>query len=267
MYLFNFFKFFFFLFLISPISAQHLITFDNREWSSDQSLDSAFSIDNYSFSSNKKFYTNYGYNFDVYNVSVYYVFQEPPEDQFIITASDSQLFSLTSFSAYQVSETSSDTLIVEGWNGITKKYTSAFTNIRTWQIITLNYNNIDKVIFNLGAAGTEALTDFNFDNFVFDDITSTEEKTESPNNYALSQNYPNPFNPSTVIHFRIAKPGKVVLKVYDIIGNEITELVNEYKDGGNYQANFDAKDLSSGIYIYKLITNEFVSIKKMMLIK
>ena len=85
--------------------------------------------------------------------------------------------------------------------------------------------------------------------------------------YALSQNYPNPFNPVTRIEYKIPKAGNVELKVYDILGREVAQLVNGYKNAGTYTVNFDAHRFASGVYIYRLISSSFVSVKKMMLLK
>jgi hypothetical protein len=93
--------------------------------------------------------------------------------------------------------------------------------------------------------------------------------TSLPEEYNLSQNYPNPFNPVTTFTYDIKTSGFITLKVYDILGNEIAELVNEKKNAGRYSVVFDAGkyNLSSGVYFYKLITGEFVDTKRMMLIK
>ena len=88
-----------------------------------------------------------------------------------------------------------------------------------------------------------------------------------PDKYALSQNYPNPFNPVTVINYSIRNQGLVTIKIYDITGNEVTTLVNEYKQAGYYNVNFDGKNLSSGTYFYKITSNEFTATKKMVLLK
>ena len=85
--------------------------------------------------------------------------------------------------------------------------------------------------------------------------------------YELSQNYPNPFNPSTTIKFKLAKDGFVTIKIYDILGNEVTTLINEFRKQGSYQTNFNASSIASGVYFYKLQTGEFVESKKMILIK
>ena len=96
---------------------------------------------------------------------------------------------------------------------------------------------------------------------------SSDVTIESPRNFSLNQNYPNPFNPSTLIKFSIPNKGNVTLKVYDIIGNEVAALVNENKDAGVFEVNFNGDGLSSGIYLYQLRAANFVETKKMTLIK
>jgi hypothetical protein len=93
-------------------------------------------------------------------------------------------------------------------------------------------------------------------------------KIESvPDKYELSQNYPNPFNPATTITYQIPEDGLVTLKIYDILGREVKTLVNEQKTTGMYEISFDASNLVSGVYIYKLQVNDLISSKKMMLLK
>jgi 5'-nucleotidase len=94
-----------------------------------------------------------------------------------------------------------------------------------------------------------------------------EETLSTPVEFALEQNYPNPFNPATTINYSIPEAGNVEMKVYDILGNEVANLVNKAKAPGNYSAMFDASSLASGIYIYTLRANNFVQTKKMILIK
>ncbi|MCI0450428.1 MAG: ASPIC/UnbV domain-containing protein, partial [Chlorobi bacterium] len=91
--------------------------------------------------------------------------------------------------------------------------------------------------------------------------------TEVPDSYNLYQNYPNPFNPGTKIKFSVPNYGKVTLQVFDVLGNEISVLVNENVKAGNYEIDFNASGLSSGIYFYKLSAGNFVETKKMMLVK
>jgi hypothetical protein len=88
-----------------------------------------------------------------------------------------------------------------------------------------------------------------------------------PENYILSQNFPNPFNPVTRINYALPKAGVVTLKVYDVLGKETAVLVNEYKNAGNYTAEFNGTSMPSGIYFYKLSSGNFTSIKKMSLVK
>ncbi|MFZ1517248.1 MAG: T9SS type A sorting domain-containing protein [Ignavibacteriaceae bacterium] len=99
-------------------------------------------------------------------------------------------------------------------------------------------------------------------------VTETEvEVNTQPTNFVLEQNYPNPFNPSTIISYQLPLNSEVILKVYDILGNEVATLVDEFKLAGTYEIDFNALQLSSGLYLYKLQTGEFVSTKKMILIK
>jgi len=88
-----------------------------------------------------------------------------------------------------------------------------------------------------------------------------------PKEYALSQNYPNPFNPVTKINFALPKQGFVTLKIYDITGREIQTLVNEVKQAGHYTVDFNGAHLSSGVYFYRIQSGNFVSVKRMVLIK
>ena len=94
-----------------------------------------------------------------------------------------------------------------------------------------------------------------------------ESSNESPVDFSLSQNYPNPFNPSSTIQFQIPNSSFVNLKVYDVLGNEVATILNEAKLAGSHTVEFDASQLSSGIYYYQLKTGDFVQTKKMTLIK
>ena len=83
----------------------------------------------------------------------------------------------------------------------------------------------------------------------------------------LKQNYPNPFNPKTEISYEVPAAKSVKLTVYNILGKEMAELVNERQSPGKYKVSFDASDLTSGVYFYKLSSDNFTEIKKMILIK
>ncbi len=98
-------------------------------------------------------------------------------------------------------------------------------------------------------------------------ITDVEEVEQLPNYFALEQNYPNPFNPNTQIKFSIPQSSNVVIKVFDILGNEIETLVNEEKTVGTYEVTWNAVNLPSGVYFYQLKAGTFVQTRKMLLIK
>jgi len=121
---------------------------------------------------------------------------------------------------------------------------------------------------NLG--GTYSITDRSTD----DDILAkanihSVNLTENINitSYDLFQNYPNPFNPSTTISYQVPDNCRVTLKVFDVLGKEVTTLVDEYKSKGKYDVQFNAKHLASGMYIYQIKAGDFVSSKKLMLMK
>ncbi|MDD5087540.1 MAG: T9SS type A sorting domain-containing protein [bacterium] len=96
---------------------------------------------------------------------------------------------------------------------------------------------------------------------------SWTETTGAVTEYALHQNYPNPFNPTTTIAFDLAEAGLVNLKIYNVQGQEIVTLVNESMAAGAHAATFDARDLPSGAYWYRLTANDFTAVRKMMLMK
>ena len=107
------------------------------------------------------------------------------------------------------------------------------------------------------------------DNFYFYNSTTDVKEIIGavPSEYALEQNYPNPFNPATVINYSIPQNSFVTLKVYDVIGNEVATLVNQTQSAGKYEVRFDASNLSNGVYMYSIKTDNFTSTKKMILMK
>ncbi len=100
-------------------------------------------------------------------------------------------------------------------------------------------------------------------------LTSIAENGNSnlPVRFNLYQNYPNPFNPVTTIKFEVPKSQKIELKIYDVLGRTVRTLYNNIAPAGTISINFNASNLASGVYFYKLVTNDYVSIKKMMLLK
>jgi len=144
-----------------------------------------------------------------------------------------------------------------------------FVNSNYWGIMSASIvHNGVKIWRPAGslAATTRPLVVFADTCFIY--ITGISNNNNSiPNNYILKQNYPNPFNPVTKISFDIPKTGLVTLKVYDVLGKEIATIVNEVKNAGSYLVDFNGTSLSSGVYFYKLESNGFTAVKKMMLIK
>jgi hypothetical protein len=108
-------------------------------------------------------------------------------------------------------------------------------------------------------------------------ITDVEDEQQLPTEFALMQNYPNPFNPSTTIRYSIpsnvkGQTSNIILKVYDVLGNEVATLVNEEKPAGSYEIEFNVAqvsrpELSSGIYFYKLQAGSYIATRKMVLLR
>ena len=118
--------------------------------------------------------------------------------------------------------------------------------------------------------GTYYLDDLRTATFSPTDVVQANDRV--PNNFALEQNYPNPFNPNTVISWQSPIGCWQSLKIYDLIGNEVTTLVDEYKQAGNYQVEFrvgqdNSPNIASGVYFYQLRAGEFISTKKFVLLK
>ncbi len=124
-----------------------------------------------------------------------------------------------------------------------------------------------KFVFQVTATTTEGgFKTFTSDSIYVDDIVWVEPN-EVPTEFRLSQNYPNPFNPSTTIAYSVPSSCQVRLTVLDILGREIVELINEQKFAGTYEVKFNASNLPSGIYFYRLTAGSFSNTKKMILIK
>ncbi|MFH0735381.1 MAG: FISUMP domain-containing protein [bacterium] len=120
-------------------------------------------------------------------------------------------------------------------------------------------------------SATSINSDFKLNGFsvrcLNDNFTEVGYNFSNPNSFFLDQNYPNPFNPNTTIKYSIPSSDIVTLKVYDVLGKEVTSLVNGFKNTGNYEVNFDGSKLSSGTYFYQLKTAEFCETKKLILLK
>ena len=132
--------------------------------------------------------------------------------------------------------------------------------------------NVDSIVFELeiSSNGIVYWMVASNDTVTMEDSVTVDIKDKfdyQPNEFALEQNYPNPFNPTTTINYSVPRTAVVTLKVYDILGREISTLVNEEKPAGNYSVNFNASNLSSDIYFYRMQAGTFVETKKLTLLK
>ena len=155
-------------------------------------------------------------------------------------------------------------------DGIATKDSFLVNRNSTSFVADLNYVvNDDKVFFTWSDVRTSG-KGYDIYGSIFDlnSITSVKEITsEVPTGFSLFQNYPNPFNPSTKIRFSLSEFSHVLIKVYDILGNEIMSLVDEDKPAGVYEVLFDGKGLASGTYFYRITAGEFSETHKMVLLK
>jgi hypothetical protein len=148
-------------------------------------------------------------------------------------------------------------------------------NGSTWTPV--NTGLTDSAVLALAVSGTNifalVFSENTYGGFVWrrplsEMITSVEPPTsESPREFLLSQNYPNPFNPSTTIRFELPKASQVTLTVYDVLGREVSVLVNERRDAGDYEVKFDGSNLASGVYFYRLQAGSYVNAKKLLLLR
>jgi hypothetical protein len=135
-------------------------------------------------------------------------------------------------------------------------------------IVTL-FNNAQTQNFQFQVIGEPQSIVFDPGNWILKNNTTVTEVKDLtvPFVFSLEQNYPNPFNPSTTISYQVPEKEFVTLKVYNVLGKEVTTLVSEEKAVGKYEVKFDASSLTSGIYFYRLQAGSFVETKKMILIK
>jgi len=140
------------------------------------------------------------------------------------------------------------------------KVTLNTTSHTPGQVYTITVSNIKDIAGNLISSQNNII------NYP-DSIKNNEDEDLIPLKFSLKQNYPNPFNPSTKIGWQSPVNGHQTLKIYDILGNEVAILVDEYKPAGNYEVNFETHNLASGIYMYRLTSDNFTETKKMILIR
>jgi hypothetical protein len=155
-----------------------------------------------------------------------------------------------------------DTLYDSGGDGAVVVFSQDAVNIAAGDSAEL------WVGISIGENKEEIASNMNLAEARYNTVTSVKEINSAlPSAYDLKQNYPNPFNPSTMIRFNIPQKDYVSLKVYDILGNEVANLLSNTLDAGSHQINFNAGKLSSGIYFYQFITGSYSETKKMNLIK
>jgi len=243
-----------------------------------------------SLASNGKFYyhlkqDDYHYldRVDSIDGKVYRYFEDPslPESEYTIADLYGEVgdsfpsfdpIYTTSYSYVNVSQI--DTIYKWGLYSIRKTYQQItpgplhITNIKLTEGIGMESIMTGLPLY--GISSVQILKGCVINGIVYGDTTLTnikEEEHSFKTNYQLCQNYPNPFNPSTKISYQLPKAGNITLKVFDVLGKEVTTLVNEYKNIGRYEIEFNANNLPSGVYFYQLKAGNFVQTKKMILIK
>jgi hypothetical protein len=122
-------------------------------------------------------------------------------------------------------------------------------------------NNLSTIV-GWGVTDNGIISKLTYGNIGIHQISS-----EIPQNYKLEQNYPNPFNPSTIIKFSIPREGFVSINTYDILGKLVKNIFSGSLKPGNYETDFDASELSSGMYFYRLESEKFSDVKKMIVVK
>ncbi len=131
---------------------------------------------------------------------------------------------------------------------------------RIASVLVFGYTN-EEVLDKIRLA--EALYYSNFDTT----LVSVDDDKNIPLTYSLSQNFPNPFNPTTTIRYQLTESGKVSLIIYDILGREVKTLVNKFQINGKYEVSFNSSSLASGVCFYRLMVNDYIDVKKMLLLK
>lgn len=147
------------------------ITFDNQGYGSNDLLSYYAELDNFTFKANNSFATNYGSYKNVDEVSLYYYFKNINTDYIMLSTDES--FNFESLLAYQVSEVGNHSLVITGFKADTVKYVNRFTNTNTWQMLSLEFINVDSVKFNVEGIGYPI--DYNFDDFSLNGIVRPVE--------------------------------------------------------------------------------------------
>jgi len=153
-------------------------------------------------------------------------------------------------------------------NDVTLNWTTATeTNNQGFEIQRSSNGQFERVGYVVGHGTTTEIQ-----NYVFTETTIQNVEVISPAVFALEQNYPNPFNPSTTINFSLAADSKVSLSVFDVLGQEVANLISGNLAAGSHEINFNASNVNSGVYFYRIDATavdgtNFTSVKKMILTK
>ncbi len=220
--------------------------------------------------------TNISINTFVYRLKAYNAFGESPYSD------TSQVILPVEISAF--SAAANEKIINLGWTTVTETNNKGFEIQRklengNWTFVKFiqgkgnsteknNYqasDNLEELIYN--GIIEYRLKQIDFDGSYTYSNTQSVEVDLVPVKYSLSQNFPNPFNPSTKIKYTLPEKTMVVIKVYDVLGKEVAELIKGVKEAGDYEIEFKANNLQSGIYFYRVEAGNFVQTKKMILLK
>ncbi len=163
--------------------------------------------------------------------------------------------------------------IVASVDSCTFKVDTSYSQFTLRQFRIANQSNLTPdslVLFVAAGLGTGHVgTELIIDEIAFNSGGATEVKLSDmlPHGFGLSQNFPNPFNPSTIIRYQVAAHGHVTLKIFDLLGREVTTLVDETRSPGEHAVSWDAGDAASGVYIYRLQSGSFVESKKLVVLR
>ena len=149
------------------------------------------------------------------------------------------------------------------WDFVTQKNTSEF-GVYRWLVPDSPSSECFIMILDKENSSNR---DTSENSFTIENVNNITNNINSPFQFKLEQNYPNPFNPSTKIRFSLSESQKVMLKIYDALGNEVKDLMNEYLEAGNHEVEINAEGLASGIYYYRVVSGDFADTKKMILLK
>lgn len=218
----------------------------------------------YTWEDDKIFYdltNNVLTQFDIHHVGIKILSEQTTSGQVFKWFDGYEVLDTLYYNMMNAGTFTTDTLITDADGGV---------GILGGEHSTLSPSDSKKVYFavSVGSTGTEMLANMQLAQQKYNQLTSVESDLNNiPSDYVLNQNYPNPFNPNTTIQFSLPKSDFVSLKVYDVLGNQVSDLVNQNLPAGNHKVDFNATNLSSGTYLYRISAGSYTETKKMTLIK